>query len=911
MAPPRQGDGLDHAEVKVENMVSISLRRPIAIFWGQSVLAIPLLVAVASLSCGHDNPIESFSTGGHTVYHLRTGKIESAGSAIISAAYDGTVLCHRPDGVLHWKAETGGNFPFDMAVADIDEDQLDETLVASADGNLYAFDQDGSRLWVFERTPPLFQVCTARLSNGSTVILTGGVEQTLYTLSPQGSILGMLQTEACIRHLRAGNILASDRDHVALATASRGLSGDLSLHLIDPADTSVQWRRENLGTHAHNSGKRFFSMAILDLNKDGRDEILLSNSWGEHGRIFAYDSQGEEVFTTQDQKIPNVPYRMNLLRHVYLPKDEFVLGHFGNILIVYNLDGSCREVLTGPYSFADGTFDPETNTYFMGSSVSGGDGIYTLHLDRPDWREDYAGMKAAGRLARMETNYEQLKEQIALFAPPSYQPEPRDAVVLGRKPEGREYQHLRFLSGRTWSQKLENRDQLWCRDIDRRRKYDMSADEIVDAARSMEREGLDFVVWAGHGHAVHFPLSTFRRIFEAAPEHLFGFEFAEMEGVDQEMQEVVDQILLPVAEMCRMNGKHIILRSKNIYWNGTCYLPFLKRVLLNSQYSGVFIPALEETNCRTQELSLAGRIGLWVTGSFDRWACRMVTDNANFDRMWEWAGQQLPNHHLRHLVSRASLGSDLFFNSIHQGPFTESVYEKIIPFYEMVEKGIVYIPKRNELLSLSEIAFGMRSPPSSSFIRHGVNGHHYRYPVDRHPPMVFDRLDCYWAGAPTAPHDPSFYAMQLRRRMCNYLPFNSFGLVPIIPSDAGNVERFKQVFETDGQYFYDQRGERFSAAQHKPTVERTLRAASTRLPVRVRGAVHWSVARLDPTHVRITLIDPGYLDPADRQATIILQHLDGIACKDILSREDLLIENGQIELTVPAGIFRVLDIEHR
>ena len=63
--------------------------------------------------------VESFSTGGHTVYHLRPATVESGKRAIIAAAYDGYVLCHRSDGTPLWQAETGGFFPFDMAVADI------------------------------------------------------------------------------------------------------------------------------------------------------------------------------------------------------------------------------------------------------------------------------------------------------------------------------------------------------------------------------------------------------------------------------------------------------------------------------------------------------------------------------------------------------------------------------------------------------------------------------------------------------------------------------------------------------------------------------------------------------------------------------------------------------------------------
>lgn len=282
-------------------------------------------------------------------------------------------------------------------------------------------------------------------------------------------------------------------------------------------------------------------------------------------------------------------------------------------------------------------------------------------------------------------------------------------------------------------------------------------------------------------------------------------------------------------------------------------------ILLESGFEDVFIPALEETNSRTAELSLAGRIGLWLTGSFNQWSCRMVTDNANFDRMWEWAGHQVLHHHLRHLVSRAALGADVFFNNIHQGPFTSALHRQLLPFYDMLEKGIIHIPDREELLSVADICLVMKSPPAQDYIRHGTNGHNYRYPTDTHPTMVFDRLDCYWAGAPLKAHDFSGFGLGLNRRMCNFLPTMPYGLVPILPDDTDPTDtRFRSKVSTDGQHYFDAQGKRFTADVYRPVVENLLKQSATRLPIRVAGDAHWSVVRLDPTHVRVTLIDPGY-----------------------------------------------------
>jgi hypothetical protein len=853
--------------------------------------------------------LSSFSTDGHTVYHLRPAAVADGQRGIIAAAYDGTVLAYTPQGKRLWIAQPSHDFPYDLCVANLDGDPQDEILVATAGGTLFALDDDGSLLWSFNRTSPLFQVAVARQTNGTVIILTGGVSQELYALSPKGKLLDSLKTQHCIRHLRTGNFLGSGQEDVAVTTASSGLSGKLSLMLVNPADLKVRWKQENLGTFADNSGKRFFSMLIVDLDKDGRDEIMLSNSWGEHGRIYAFNHQGKQLFSTTDPRIPNVPYRMNLLRHVKLADDEFVLGHFGNVLILYNLNGTCREVLQGPYSFADGAFDPANKTWYMGSAVSGGDEIVTLRLDRPGWRQAYAKVRPISRLAKIEGNMARLREQIAAFRPPAYQPPPHEVTVVSRQPPNRKDKHLAFLTPVTWSQKITSRKELWCRDIDKRKRYDMTADQIVAAARKLESEGTDFILNAGHGHAVHFPLSTFEKILAAAPRHLWGFEFAEVEGVDAQMQELVAQIMLPLAEMCRARGKHIAFHNKNIFWSGTCYMPFWKQVLLNEKYQDVFVPALEETNCRTQELSLAGRIGLWQAGAFNRWSCRIVTDNANFDRMWEYAGHQVLSHHLRQLVSTAALGADMFYNTIQKDPLAG----QLLPFYDLLEKGIIHIPRREELLSLSEVSLGMASPPSAQYIEHGINGHQYRYPQDEQPQMVWDRLDCYWAGAPLADHDVSRYVYGAERRQCNFLPPASFGMVAIVPSDipTGPKTRFQQILKTDGQYWYDDQGKRQAASAYKSTVLAVLESAANRLPVRVMGQAHWSVVRLDSTHVRVTLIDPGYLDPAERDTTIVLQHLDGIGCRDILSGENQPIDGRRIRVQIPAGTLRVIDIEHR
>jgi hypothetical protein len=134
--------------------------------------------------------------------------------------------------------------------------------------------------------------------------------------------------------------------------------------------------------------------------------------------------------------------------------------------------------------------------------------------------------------------------------------------------------------------------------------------------------------------------------------------------------------------------------------------------------------------------------------------------------------------------------------------------------------------------------------------------------------------------------------------------------VPIVSADTPKSTRPGPIFATDGRYFYSD-GVRREAAEYRPTVESALQEAATRLPLRVDGPAHWSVARLDPTHVRVILIDPGYLDPAERDVAVVLQHLDAVAVTDILSGETLDASSGRISLRIPAGTLRIIDVAHR
>lgn len=851
----------------------------------------------------------------------------------MAAALDGTALCYTPNGELRWKNETNRSLPLDLAVADLNGDGDDETMVASADGNLYTFDHAGKLKWQFHREPPLIQVCAVAGTDRGTIVLTGGIEKKLYALSANGEVLNSVEFPYPVRHIRSGSFLGDGKSYAAVVTAKNDRSRYF-LQLFDPVNLKPVWEKPiGLATTNPTEGTKFFvpwagyrvavfSMLPIDINDDGSDEILLTDHFEKKGVFYAYNGRGEKILTSSSRGIRGRAYRMNLLTRVTMPDsgEEGIVGLFGNQLIVYDLEGKIEQILDASYSLACADFDSKTGTLFLGSSISGDDGIYTLRLGQPGWQSAFQNLKPVGRLAQVEKNLATLTAQIERYQRPSYQQVPKPTTVITGKSADEirqlylseyDYENVSFVQFNLLTEDYD-RDILkapWDKQRETRHKYNYSAEQIVAFAREREERGEPFALWAGHGNdPFYMRLSTIEAILEAAPTTCRALVFPEMERTDEAMEYAVRTHIVPIAELCRKHGTaKIVLRNKNIFFNASCYLDLWREILLGGEYSDIFIPSMEETNGRTQAISLSGRMGLWLCGYFDRISGRAVTDNANFSRFWEWGAQQNLSHLMRSMVLRTSLGADTLLVNTYQGdPRT------LAPLYRMLEKGVIAVPEREDLLSVADLCLGMKDP-SPNFLKHGKNGHLISGYEPRATEMVFDRMDCYWGGAPTNQSDFSNYAMGSCSRMLNFLPTNPFGLIASVPAptDLEASPFFRSMLVTNGEVFYDDRGQPVSAADYKPTALAALRESAARLPVRVQGDAAWTVVRLDPTHVRVTLIDPGYISPADRDVKIVLQHLEGVDCRDVLSGERLPVVESSISLSVPAGVLRVVDIAHR
>ncbi|RMF87221.1 MAG: hypothetical protein D6741_20820, partial [Planctomycetota bacterium] len=474
-----------------------------------------------------------------------------------------------------------------------------------------------------------------------------------------------------------------------------------------------------------------------------------------------------------------------------------------------------------------------------------------------------------------------------------------------------------------WLREVENWDrsqmasETYRNKRDRRKKYTATSDEIYAKLTSALAGYPGIAFWGGHGNDPYqVSLPTLRRVLEASGEKLVVVIYPELEDPSDEFAYVLNDLLYPLAETAQKTHDKIYIRTKHFFWETAIYHPMWSR-LLSGEFSDVFVPSMEETTDKTQELSVAARLGVWTAGCTDDWGARCARDNPSFDRMRQFSHQMLPNHFLRNQVFTIAYGAR-YMNNVA----VDQDYMSVL--WELIAKGILYVPKRGEIVSFSPVRLGMIEPdPDFEDQGNNVKWTTFFDPeYERQNRFVFERTNGSWPAAPLTEWDFSRIAAGAWERRQNFLPSYPHGLVLIGPHGDTFDRRLRenlhplyrdimQEFVTDGRWYYTPDGKKQPPQTYYRTVEQAIKTAAEKLPLTVEGQVAWVAAVSAPHHIRLTVIDGGYLNPNDRQARVTFHAVTPVEVRDLVSGETISTTERTVTIDVPCGLFRFFDVTIR
>lgn len=892
------------------------------------------LASAAMLSSGATGfaqpAIEVVPVGCNAFHVASANVIGDEREEIICACYDGAITAVSADeNRILWRHDTRA-FPYDLAAEDIDGDGRAEVLVASADGRLYVIDGEGALLWSFESPAPLYQVAVARLKD-ETRILTGGVDRQLYQLDIRGRKLIATPFKRALRHIRTGDLTGDGVDESVVGF----LDGVLLAHR--PSSMEQLWR-VNLQPISISSFSiwRPYAVRLADLDGDGRSEVLLGSSYLNHSgiRVLAPDGSllwdAPEGFELRDGSLgahsSPVPVKL-----AGLPGKQLVVVS-GRRLFVVRADGKVLQVGESPQGFTNicTVSNGKTPEVVLASSPNGDDQVYRVRLDRP-WQQAMPRMQREGVMARVGENIVRVHQQIREYrgTPPTTERYVQ-VITAGQvnTPKGAldhvrvvehcrrrfSYDNLEFAINLT----LHGNEPIPGFNTRGRERgpLAMSQEQLLDVVQACEKAGVSFLVSAGHGCTPFFKVETARKILEACPRTCLGFLTSEDMDHGERLQKFLDEFWYPVMDLCKRHGKKAVMAENCIWW---VTVPSLERFsrLFDGQYADVLVMSVEDTASRAPELNLAGRLGLLLEGAVNTMSARTVHDEVTWNRLWQWECALTGHPFLRRQMVQSLLGARFFEYQLRQiemsrpGGFSVNGEESVALILDMLGKGLLVPPSPKEMLGVAPFHFRL-AKPVRAFLDDSANlleVDKYRAdPAERSAP--FEGLAAYWGAAPVQPHYFGAIFFDQQRHMHQFIPRTPYGFVPIIPDRlrAKGWSSGKHSWVSDGWHIQTPEG-RMSGKNAAGRIREEAKRLAKRLPVRVDGEVFAQVQHLATGRIRITLIDSGFLDPADRRAELRFSgRLEGVRLVDVLSGDEVPLKDQIAVVTVPAGIFRILEL---
>ena len=884
---------------------------------------------------------------------------------LIYATTDGTVYAQDlTTGKHYWDFPLDG-FPFSLAAQDINHDGQAEVFAATASGTLYAISPTGQLLWTFRSPLPLYAVAVGDIAAGGPLeIATGGIDGQVSVLSGDGQLLANAEVSRFVHRLAVADVDADGIDEIFVID----VRVYANLFELNPSPSTTQatlpmqltrhpaWQQRLLTVpppkaNWENPAAHFvaFNIAIDDINADQQPDILLGGSLWNQQAVQAMHNDGTALWISPKQPpftfigdTYTEFFSTALIQIAELDADapgKEILSVAGGLVRLLNSQGEILQQANAKLGFTDLVLDGKTA--YLGSSPNGDNTVYRLDLQQ-DWVTQLRNLTRQGHARTIGNHLATLRQQVLAYqgSPTTerrydirYETtklKPQDArsaqfaqQLQGWFKQQFPYPNLRLVlmlkimednppldsNGQPWSMRRWQVDAL---------KGTHSVEDILAAARWIEQQQIPTVFNIGHHCTPFITLTTAERILQTAPNYAVGFRSAEDECRTR-IAHYFQDYFGPLTGLCAQYGKKCTTLNKNVWWLAVPALEPVYSALFAKQRRQALVAASEDSNSRTPELNLLGRAGLWLAGLIQHVQVSVISDLFSFSRMHEWEYPKHGHPYLRLLVAHTLLGGSEFSTRIMDlqpladgWQFSELGRESTEIFYHMLGKGLVFTPTPEQVKGFSSIGIAVH-PPSTAWLTDGFNGHApWLWEMDTAlSNAVIPHNGSLWGNTETPAHALQHVLMGKQRQFGTHIPATPYGLIAFIPAhaDLDKVSGIKTWWHTDGISVWQTGGKKLTGMAAAQALQHSFAEAAKQLAFRAEGHVFLQTLQLSPTQHRLFLIDPGWLDPADRAVTLHQQLAAATwQAKDVLTNQPLPVQGKQLSITIPAGSLRIVDV---
>ncbi|MGY6650263.1 outer membrane protein assembly factor BamB family protein [Wenyingzhuangia sp. IMCC45574] len=864
----------------------------------------------------------SFNVTETTVRNATVGTVKGQEVLFVSSLSDG-VGCYTLDGEKLWSAkiETPAVI-FEIEAADVDGDSNDDLLAASANGTIYCWASTGKLLWQFSSDHKVRFSEIAVVNNGSVQIFAGGNDYQLYELNAKGALVSTTKIKGVVRKIEAGNFASKNKQDLFLMTYAHDKFRWEYLGILDASTkTEIKELSYKKSKYKELNKAMLTDIEVADINKDGFSDVLFFGDVSWTPVFIVLDSNLNQIVNYKGTRKELQRYA-NVKGTCLLPVKDEIMFQYGGFTHRLNLQGKLLEKLGTRYAkgneivFSDFTVAPKSKQLIAAGEVDGGNGVYAFNLQKKSWLS--TSHEIAGTMAQVEKNLNLLYKQMLDFKMPSYQKKSDKSWVMVtskkidskvKKLKGNEVEFVIQKAPKEGTERsgLVAKIGKTALKKDKRGKYQDSREAIVNKAKEYEKTGQHFTFWAGHGNdPFYIQIETLEQILEVAPNTCRGFVYAEMDNVeDPRVQHFVREYVPRLAKAIRKNKNRakLYFRYKNTFWGLTNKLPLWQELFFSNKYNDILAPASEDTSNRTQDVNLSGRVGMFVAGYVDDFAMRLIDDNPTSWRPLSPGGQCSISPYLRQGVMMAAYGAK--HGVVADVPFTQGHGLNIL--FGLMKSGALPLVEKEDILSIG--SWHLIKEVDAHLI-HTIDNHHsmkqYKKTDDED---VFSVTQMHWAGTNIPEHDYSKIALGVDYRWLNYMPVMPNGMVPIAPIEyASKLEKSGVSYSVSNGSKGVVANELVTAKEYAKEFKEIVAKGKSKLPVVVKGA-SWSAVRIDKNHVRVILVDPGYIEPKDRDVEITFNGKLPKSAVDILSKEKVKIVKGKVNTKVLAGSLQFIDLE--